>query len=67
MAEAEYTANEIMAHSGHGTMKELVRYTKATDQARLARNAMARTAKREREFANCEMPIMKLDAKCGGA
>jgi hypothetical protein len=43
MAEAEYTANEIMAHSGHGTMKELVRYTKAADQARLARNAMTRT------------------------
>ena len=44
MAEAEYTANEIMAHSGQGTMKELVRYTKAADQARLARNAMARRA-----------------------
>ena len=43
MAEAEYTANEIMAHSGHGTMKELVRYTKAADQARLARNAMNRS------------------------
>ena len=42
MAEAECTANEIMAHSGHGTMKELVRYTKAADQARLARNAFAK-------------------------
>jgi hypothetical protein len=31
-----------MAHSGHGTMKELVRYTKAADQARLARNALAK-------------------------
>jgi len=31
-----------MANSGHGTMKELVRYTKAADQARLARNAMAK-------------------------
>jgi hypothetical protein len=30
--------------SGHGTMKEIVRYTKAADQARMARNAMARTA-----------------------
>ena len=30
--------------SGHATMKELVRYTKAADQARLARNALARTA-----------------------
>jgi site-specific recombinase XerD len=36
MAEASYSANEIMAHSGHTTMKELIRYTKAADQARLA-------------------------------
>ena len=49
MAEAEYTANEIMAHSGHGTMKELVRYTKAADQARLARNAMTRTVPRTKD------------------
>jgi hypothetical protein len=42
-AEAGCSANEIMAHSGHGTMKELVRYTKGADQARLARNAMTRT------------------------
>jgi len=44
-AEAGCSANEIMAHSGHGSMKELVRYTKAADQARLARNAMTRTVK----------------------
>jgi hypothetical protein len=31
-----------MAISGHATMKELVRYTAAADQARLARNAMAK-------------------------
>ena len=41
-AEAGCSANEIMAHSGHGTMKELIRYTKAADQARLARNALAK-------------------------
>jgi integrase len=41
-AEAGCTANEIMSNSGHGTMKELVRYTKAADQARLARNALAK-------------------------
>ena len=45
LAEAGCSANEIMAISGHATMKELVRYTAAADQARLARNAMARTAK----------------------
>jgi integrase len=42
LAEAGCSANEIMAHSGHGSMKELVRYTKAADQARLARNALAK-------------------------
>jgi hypothetical protein len=31
-----------MAISGHATMKELIRYTTAADQARLARNAMAK-------------------------
>jgi integrase len=41
-AENGCSGNEIMAHSGHGSMKELVRYTKAADQARLARNAMAK-------------------------
>jgi integrase len=41
-AEAECSANEIMSNSGHVTMKELVRYTKAADQARLARNALAK-------------------------
>jgi hypothetical protein len=34
-----------MANSGHESMKELVRYTKGADQAKLARNAMTRTAK----------------------
>ena len=44
LAEAGCSANEIMSISGHATMKELVRYTKAADQARLARNAMTRAA-----------------------
>jgi integrase len=43
LAEAGCSASEIMAISGHATLKELVRYTKAADQARLAQNAMART------------------------
>jgi integrase len=51
LAEAGCSANEIMAISGHATLKELVRYTKAADQARLARNAMARTTKHELEVA----------------
>jgi hypothetical protein len=47
-AEAGCSGNEIMANSGHGSMKELIRYTKAADQARLARNAMTRTAKAQK-------------------
>jgi integrase len=43
LAEAGCSANEIMSISGHATMKEVVRYTAAADQARLARNAMTRT------------------------
>jgi integrase len=42
LAEAGCSGNEIMAISGHATMKELVRYTAAADQARLARNALAK-------------------------
>jgi integrase len=45
LAEHGCSANEIMAISGHTTMKELVRYTRAADRARLARNAMMRMAK----------------------
>jgi integrase len=43
LAEHECTGPEIMANSGHESMKELVRYTKGADQAKLARNAMVRT------------------------
>src|SRR5262249_55346446 len=46
LAEAGCSANEIMAISGHATLKELVRYTAAADQARLARNAMTKAGTR---------------------
>src|SRR5262249_14250247 len=42
LAEAGCSANEIAAISGHKTLREVQRYTDAADQARLARNAMAR-------------------------
>jgi integrase len=45
LAEAGCSANEIASISGHGTMKEIVRYTKAADQAQLARNAITRVWK----------------------
>jgi integrase len=46
LAEAGCSANEIMSISGHTTMKEIVRYTVAADQARLARNAMTKAVMR---------------------
>ena len=42
LAEAGCTAHEIMAVLGHKTLAEAQRYTKAADQERLARSAMAR-------------------------
>jgi integrase len=43
LADAGCTAHQIAAISGHKTLKEVERYTKAADQARLAREAMAKT------------------------
>src|SRR5262245_21143600 len=42
LAEAGCSANEIAAISGHVTLREIERYTKAADQARMARAAMDR-------------------------
>ena len=47
LAEAGCSANEIAAISGHATLREVERYTKAADQARMARNAMARGTSRQ--------------------
>jgi integrase len=44
LAEAGCSANEIAAISGHASLSEIQRYTKAADQARMARSAMARQA-----------------------
>jgi integrase len=52
LAEAGCSASEIAAISGHATLSEVQRYTKAADQARMARNAMARQARGEKEAAN---------------
>ena len=43
LAEAGCSANEIAAWSGQ-SLREVERYTRAADQARLARNALARAA-----------------------
>jgi hypothetical protein len=44
LAEAGCTAHEIAAITGHATLSEVQRYTKAVDQARMARAATARAA-----------------------
>jgi integrase len=43
LAEAGCTAHEIGAITGHASLAELVRYTRAADQRRLAEAAMAKT------------------------
>jgi integrase len=40
LAEAGCTAHEIAAITGHASLQEVARYTKAADQARMARAAM---------------------------
>jgi integrase len=42
LAEAGCTAHQIAAISGHASLREVERYTKAADQARLARDAINR-------------------------
>jgi integrase len=41
LAEAGCSANQIAAISGHATLREVARYTKAADQKRMAADAMA--------------------------
>jgi integrase len=43
LADAGCTAHQIAAISGHKTLNEVERYTRAADQRRLAREAMERT------------------------
>jgi hypothetical protein len=40
LAEADATSKQIAGVSGHKTLKEIERYTKAADQKKLARAAM---------------------------
>jgi integrase len=64
LADVGCTAHEIMAISGHRTLKEVERYTRAADQARLARAAMERIATesvkpRPTEVSNSLSPLPK--------
>lgn len=48
LAEAGCSANEIAAISGHASLAEVARYTKAVDRAKLAASAVARTERQRR-------------------
>jgi integrase len=45
LAEAGCTTNEIAAITGHASLREVARYTRAADQRRLAAAAMAKVSK----------------------
>jgi integrase len=47
LAEAGCTANEIAAITGHATLQEVSRYTKAAEQRKLAQAAMRRLSARQ--------------------
>jgi integrase len=47
LAEAGCSANEIAAVTGHVTLEEVARYTKAAEQKRLAQSAIRRLGKQE--------------------
>jgi integrase len=49
LAESGCSANEIASVSGHASLDEVARYTKAADRARLARNAMMRMVPRTKD------------------
>jgi integrase len=48
LAEAGCSANEIAAISGHASLAEVARYTRAADRAKLAASALARTERQRR-------------------
>jgi integrase len=47
LAEEDATAKQIASISGHKTLKEIERYTKAADQKKLARAAMDKLGARK--------------------
>lgn len=51
LAESDATANQIAAISGHKTLKEVERYTKAADQKKMARAAMDKVPNRKGKSA----------------
>jgi integrase len=56
LAEAGCTAHEIAALTGHASLREVERYTKAADQIRMARSAMAKTTMGEQKAKESVKP-----------
>jgi len=62
LAEAGCSANEIAALSGHASLREVARYTRAADQARMVRNALGRMNQKH-EVANLDNEVANLGRK----
>jgi integrase len=58
LAEAGCSEKQIAAISGHLSMSEVARYTKAADQARLARDAMAMFS--STRTSKCQTPVQSV-------
>jgi integrase len=52
LAEAGCTEHEIASITGHASLREIVRYTKAADQRRLARAAIDKVSAKQEQ--NCQ-------------
>jgi len=61
LAEAGYTPHQIAAITGHKTLSEVERYTRAVDQTRLAREAMERIARVKHYPQNCKTTPQVID------
>jgi len=46
LAEAGFTEHDIASITGHASLREIVRYTKAVDQKKLAASAMQKVRSR---------------------
>jgi integrase len=59
LAEAGCTAHEIAAMTGHNSLREVERYTKAADQVRLAKSAFAKAATADGSKATAKLSERK--------
>ena len=59
LADAGCTQHEIGAITGHASLREVVRYTRSSDQKRLAMSAMQKLTKGEQEVSTPTDPLTK--------